>query len=476
MTYDLLGLPPTPEEVEAFVAQHAQDPAAAVEALVDRLLASPRYGERWGRHWLDVVRFGESNGFERNVIIDDLWPFRDYVIRSLNEDKPFNQFIIEQLAGDVIGHDQPDVEVAAAFLVAGPYDDVGNQDVVAQANIRAATLDDIITATSGAFLGLTVNCARCHNHKFDPVPTEDYYRMRAAFEGVKHGRRVVASPEERQQFAAATKPLNERQAQLASEQTELNKAIDARSRSELKKRTFARPKFDPQWTEEPFEPVEARFVKFQMHANTGNPNSAVGSRLVEFEVWTAGENSRNVALASNGGRAEGARSATAEDFPEAYGPQFTIDGKFSEQWFIGSPAELTITLAQPETIERIEFGNSRGVTFLNKKVQGETPCDYQVLVSLDGKEWQEVATSDDREPWSDRHALERMRREVITAEESRRLGELSRELAQVQTRARSQSRRCACYGSERLRSRRSRRWCISAATRRSRGNRCCQAA
>jgi len=169
VTYDLHGLPPTPEEVEAFV-KDCQTNTRANKDLVDRLLASPRYGERWGRHWLDVIRFGESNGFERNVVIDDLWPFRDYVIRSINDDKPFNQFIIEHLAGDVIGKDKPQVEVGSAFLVAGPYDDVGNQDKVAQANIRAATLDDMITATSGAFLGLTINCARCHHQQVRSHP------------------------------------------------------------------------------------------------------------------------------------------------------------------------------------------------------------------------------------------------------------------------------------------------------------------
>jgi hypothetical protein len=150
--------------------------------LVDRLLASPRYGERWGRHWLDVVRFGESNGFERNFVIDDLWPFRDYVIQSINEDKPFDEFIKEHLAGDVIGKDNPSVEVGSAFLVAGPYDDVGNQDKVAQLNIRAATLDDMITATSGAFLGLTINCARCHAFRdavapVPPPPPSDENRL-----------------------------------------------------------------------------------------------------------------------------------------------------------------------------------------------------------------------------------------------------------------------------------------------------------
>ena len=228
-TYDLTGLPPTPEEVQAFVDESHKSNGSykTYEQLIDRLLASPHYGEQWGRHWLDVVRFGESTGFERNVITNNAWPFRDYVIRSLNDDKPFDRFITEHLAGDVIGKDDPAVEIGTAFLVAGPYDNVGNQDVVAQANIRAATLDDVITATASAFLGLTVNCARCHNHKFDPIPTEDYYRLRAAFEGVQHGERIVATPAERQRFADATQPLEKRRAELAAAREELKKAVAA---------------------------------------------------------------------------------------------------------------------------------------------------------------------------------------------------------------------------------------------------------
>ncbi|NOT61016.1 MAG: DUF1549 domain-containing protein, partial [Acidobacteria bacterium] len=159
VTYDLTGLPPAPEEIEAFVNDASPN---AYEKLVDRLLNSPHYGEQWGRHWLDVARFGESKGFEQNHVINNLWPYRDYVIRSFNADKPFNRFIVEQLAGDVVGRGDPAVEIGTAFLVCGPYDSVGNQDEVQQKIIRANTLDDLITATSNAFLGLTVNCARCH--------------------------------------------------------------------------------------------------------------------------------------------------------------------------------------------------------------------------------------------------------------------------------------------------------------------------
>ena len=238
LSYDLTGLPPTQAEVDAFVTAHQADARKATEALVDRLLASPRYGEHWGRHWLDVVRFGESNGFERNFVIDDLYPFRDYVIRSLNDDKPFDQFMREHLAGDVLGKFDPAVEIGSAFLVAGPYDDVGNQDATAQKVIRSATLDDMVTATGSAFLGLTINCARCHHHKFDPIPTEDYYRIRSAFEGVVHGRRPLATKEQTQAFNAAMAPLNKERAKVVGEQDALTKAIETKAKALLATRKY----------------------------------------------------------------------------------------------------------------------------------------------------------------------------------------------------------------------------------------------
>lgn len=439
LSYDLHGLPPSAGEVEAFAKAHAMDGPRAVEALVDRLLASSRYGEHWGRHWLDVVRFGESNGFERNFIIDDLWPFRDYVIRSLNEDKPFNQFIIEHLAGDVIGKDRPEVEVGSAFLVAGPYDDVGNQDPVAQKNIRAATLDDMITATGGAFLGLTINCARCHDHKFDPIPTEDYYRLRAAFEGVVHGRRVVATKDQREANAGALAPLQKQLAELTAAREVVDKAIQSRAEGELARQKPTRAKISVHGTEETFAPVTARHVKFVIRALTsdfqGGPDKrAPGSgRLTEFEVWSAEPEPRNVALASLGATAAGAKSATAEDFPEAYGAQLCIDGQLGEQWFIGTPAELTITLAKPESIGRIRFINAKGGPEVDEsRVRGATPCEYEVQVSEDGQSWRTVASDAGREAWSAGHAIARVRREVATPEETARLAGLDREIAATQ--------------------------------------------
>lgn len=181
--FDLIGLPPTPAEVDAFVEDRDSQ---AYEKLIDRLLASPHYGERWARHWLDVVRFAESHGFEMNQARPNAWRYRDYVIRSLNEDKPYDQFVREQIAGDAYG-----AEEATGFLVGGAWDQVKSPDPVLTAQQRADELHDMISTTGSAFLGLTVGCARCHSHKFDPIPQIDYYRIKACFEGVQHGDRAI---------------------------------------------------------------------------------------------------------------------------------------------------------------------------------------------------------------------------------------------------------------------------------------------
>jgi mono/diheme cytochrome c family protein len=430
LSYDLTGLPPTQAEVDAFVTAHRTNAPQATAALVDRLLASPRYGEHWGRHWLDVVRFGESNGFERNVIVDDLYPFRDYVIRSLNDDKPFDQLIREHLAGDVLGKFQPEIEIGSAFLVAGPYDDVGNQDPVAQKVIRAATLDDMVTATGGAFLGLTINCARCHNHKFDPIPTEDYYRIRAAFEGVVHGRRTLATPEQTKAFNAAIGLLNQERGKIVTEQDALTKAIEAKAKALLAARQYPRPKVDSLLTEEKITTVAARYVKLTITATSASPLTGVGGRISEFEIWTDEPTPRNVALASNGSKAAGVKGATAEDFPAAYSAALTIDGDEGAQWYIGRPAELIITLPRVEQINRLAYRTAKG-RVLRDNSQGATPCEYEMFVSLDGKAWKKVADSYDRAAWSPAHAFERVRKEATTPEVAQRLAQLGPQLAIV---------------------------------------------
>jgi len=432
LTYDLTGLPPSPEEVETFIKD--TDPKA-YEKLVDRLLASPRYGEQWGRHWLDVVRFGESKGYEQNHIINNLWPYRDYVIRAFNEDKPFNRFIVEQLAGDVIGRGDPSVEVGTAFLVCGPYDSVGNQDVVQQQIIRANTLDDLVAATSNTFLGLTVNCARCHNHKFDPIPTEDYYRLRAAFEGVTHGERVLATDEQRKAFSEKAGPLEKRRAELTREKETLEKSIAARALQRAAEHgNYSLPAMTRHFNEHRFAPVKAQYLKFKVLGTSDRPQSGRNARIDEFEAWTANRPSHNAALASYGTKAEGATAARAEDVAGAdtYGVDLVNDGKFGERWFVGNPPELTLTFPQTETIERIVFSQDRTASPDNPGTGlGPFVGEYQALVSTDGKQWTVVADSRDRKPFNDAHAIARFSPEVTSEAEQGTLQELNNELAQL---------------------------------------------
>jgi hypothetical protein len=181
ISYDLTGLPPTPEEVEAFLADTSPK---AYEKLVDKLLASPRYGEKWGRHWLDLVRFAETNSYERDNPKPHAWRFRDYVIRAFNDDKPYDQFIREQLAGDELPSAGPDALIATGFYRLGIWDDEPSDPLQA----RYDGLDDIVATTGQVFLGLTLDCARCHDHKIDPVPQKDYYRLLAFFHNINHYR------------------------------------------------------------------------------------------------------------------------------------------------------------------------------------------------------------------------------------------------------------------------------------------------
>ncbi|MBX3445104.1 MAG: PSD1 domain-containing protein [Planctomyces sp.] len=184
VAFDLTGLPPTPEEVSAFVESTDPD---AYPRLVDRLLDSPHYGERWARHWLDVIRFGESQGYERNRIRDNAWRFRDWVIEALNRNLPYDEFVRQQIAGDVLYPDDLSALIATGYHVVGTWDQVG--DLEGSAEMKKANrqdhLEDLTACYSQTFLGLTVNCARCHDHKFDPISQQDYYRITALLSGVR---------------------------------------------------------------------------------------------------------------------------------------------------------------------------------------------------------------------------------------------------------------------------------------------------
>ena len=185
LSFDLLGLPPTPEELAAFVADDSPD---HYEKLLDRLLASPHYGERWARHWLDIAHYADTHGFERDQLRPNAWRYRDWVIDAFNRDLPYDEFLRRQIAGDVLAPDDPDQIVATGFLTAGPWDFVGQVETtsdVLRRQARADDLDDIVTQVMTAACGVTVNCARCHDHKLDPVPQRDYYALVAVFAGVR---------------------------------------------------------------------------------------------------------------------------------------------------------------------------------------------------------------------------------------------------------------------------------------------------
>lgn len=183
VTLDLIGLPPTPEEVEAFVRDESP---RAYEALIDRLLASPRYGERWGRHWLDLARYADTSGFHNDLDRPYAWKYRDYVIRSFNDDKPYARFIAEQIAGDEVEGANEQTLIATGFCRNGPSNDDNmgkTPEIIAQ--YRADQMDDVISTTSSVFLGLTLGCARCHDHKTEPLLAKDYYSLMAIFAGTE---------------------------------------------------------------------------------------------------------------------------------------------------------------------------------------------------------------------------------------------------------------------------------------------------
>ncbi len=419
-TFDLTGLPPTPEEIDTFINDPSDN---AYERLLERLLASPHYGERWGRHWLDVVRFGESHGYEQNHLRDNAWPFRDYVIRSLNQDRPFDQMVIDHLAGDQVAAGNTEVEVATAFLVAGPHDTVGINNIEGKLQKRANDLNDIITATAGAFLGLTVHCARYHDHKFDPIQQADYYRMQSIFDGVHFDQRVIAKAERIKQREERARPIEAELERIGKELeagSEQAKHLVKQQRESIHARY--RPPVDAKGTEETFDPVEARFVRMRITGTyRGTP------RLDELEIWSAGPNPRNVALASAGAKAAAVSTRKADDDPNAYSVDLILDGDFAKRWISDDPdlGEVTVELARPETISRVFWSRDRLGAFQKKFLSG-VPTEYVIETSMDGENWRKVADTKDRLPYTETEQDEMVLMAVLDAEGKRRRKSLLR--------------------------------------------------
>ena len=232
LSFDLLGLPPTSEQVRDVTDRPVRDVEKHLDRTVARLLSSRHFGERWARHWLDIVRFGESQGFERDKLRPHSYHYRDWVVRAFNQDLPYNQFARLQIAGDVLVPDDPQAIIATGFLVAGAYDEVGQaqQSKAMRAVVREDELEDIVGTMGQTFLGLTVQCARCHDHKFDPIGQHEYYRLTSAMAGVRHGVRHVIAPEIKQRKQELNRELTQRRGQLQRlEQTAQNKLLATRT-------------------------------------------------------------------------------------------------------------------------------------------------------------------------------------------------------------------------------------------------------
>lgn len=315
-TFDLHGLPPTPKEIDAFLADTSEDAFAKV---VERLLESPRYGERWGRYWLDLASYADTHGFELDYPRPHAWRYRDYVIRAFNDDKPYDEFLREQIAGDVMAPDDPSAVIATGFLAAGPWDYSGFvtaiQGTAASRMTRSRDLDNMATTVMTTTVGMTVGCARCHDHKFDPIPQEDYYSLLDVFAGVRRGDWICdgnATEEQARRMAEIRLAIHKKKIGVAEVDT---RAPEDRTEKMLKDRarllkeiaaleaeyaTF--PEVELTYAVVPQTPPPAHLLK---RGNTETPGklvapgalSAVKSLSPELTAADAPEGERRLALA-----------------------------------------------------------------------------------------------------------------------------------------------------------------------------------
>ncbi len=386
LSFDLIGLPPGYARVQHFVQEYEVDPDRAVSGLVDELLASPHYGERWARHWLDVVRFAESDGFEMNHPRPTAWHYRDYCIEAFNRDLPYNQFILQQIAGNTSGDDR-----ATGFLVGGPWDRVKSPDPVLTANQRADELHDMVSVTGSAFLGLTVGCARCHSHKFDPITQIDYYRMKACLSGVQHGERAIqpTNDSERETLAhtlgAKIDAIDQQLRELEPLASLVPIGTAQTTTDGEATRSFAiRSPVTHRENSDRFEPVLARYVRFEIFATSGAEPCI--DELEIFEVEGA-----NVAR----------KSSVKSSGDYANNPfhrlEHANDGNYGNEksWISDSPGRgrLDFDLGVPTRVQRVVWSRDRTPA---PRYSDRVATEYAISVSLDGEKWTLVANHLDR--------------------------------------------------------------------------------
>ena len=372
------GLPPSEEMLKKHLQQISDNDWPSV---VDEVLANHHYGERFARHWLDIVRFAETNGFETNRERLTAYHFRDYIIRSFNEDKPYDHFIIEQIAGDSVGMD-----VATGFLVAGPHDIVKSPDINLTLMQRNDEMADMINTTGTAFLGLTVGCARCHNHKFDPILQKDYYAMQAVFSGVKYGERAVPIKAKEKDKLAIIK-LEELTQKLNGDLQAL-KLIASKNEANSKGISPKKEAVNAVGNTETFKEIKTNHIRFTIRqTNSGEPC------IDELRVFDA--NGQNVALAKNG--ASSLSSGNLKGY-EIHKLEYINDGKDgnTRSWISNMIGKgwVKISFAKPSTINRIEWARDRVGKFADRLA-----VDYIIEHSVDGQSWEKVASSEERKPY-----------------------------------------------------------------------------
>ena len=374
-TFDLIGLPPTPEEVEQFLADASP---AAHERVIERLLASPRYGERYAQHWLDVVRYADTHGYEVNTERPNAWPFRDYLIAAFNADLPYDQFVREQIAGG-----EPGKEASTGFLVTAAVllpAQIGADDVSKRA-ARQDALNDIITNTSDTVLGLTVGCARCHDHKFDPVMARDYYSLQAFFAGVEYGERVLETPEaiaRRKEIEAVRTRIGEIDRDLPRFQP-------------LAHAGHSRPAVTADLNSDRIAPIPARRLRLTiLDTNRHEPC------IDELEVFDAA--GQNVALASVGTKPTASGNLVTAGVHEL---EHVNDGHYGNgrSWIAATRTDAWVMLEFSDlvTIEQIVWGRDR-----TGKYKDRVATAYRIETSAgtgDDDAWTLVADSTDRLPF-----------------------------------------------------------------------------
>ena len=365
--FDLIGLPPTPEEVAAFDESHQSH-----EQVVERLLASPRYGERWAQQWLDVVRYADTHGFEVNTERPNAWPYRDYVIRAFNNDTPYDRFIREQLVGDALGED-----AATGFLVTASVLLPGQigQDEPSKRLARQDSLDEIVTNIGQTFLGLSVGCARCHDHKFDPIPQRDYYAMQAFVAGVEYEDRELHTPEaeaKKREAEAMQRRVTQIDAQLVRF-------------APLAMAGVERPAVNARVNTDRFAPVKAKRVRFTIR-ETNNLEPCID----ELEVFNT--SGANIALASAGATVTSSGDTVVADRHEL---RHVNDGEYgnSRSWMSNELGKgwVVIEFAREQTIDRVVWGRDREGKFTDRLA-----TSYVIEAAAASGEWRTVADSSDR--------------------------------------------------------------------------------